>query len=45
MDLFSEPFAFRFGKKDEKKTTYLGYLTTMLVIGASVAYLVYLILS
>jgi hypothetical protein len=44
MDMFSEPFNFRFGKKDDTKKTSIGVLTSLLVISASVLYLVYLIL-
>jgi hypothetical protein len=42
--MFSEPFNFRFGKKDDTKKTSIGVLTSLLVISASVLYLVYLIL-
>jgi hypothetical protein len=44
MDMFSEPFNFRFGKKDDTKKTSIGVFTSLLVISASVLYLVYLIL-
>jgi hypothetical protein len=42
-DLFSQPFQFRFGSKDEVKKTSVGFLTSLLVVGLSFAYLIYLI--
>ena len=43
MDLFSQPFQFRFGKKNNTRSTTLGQLTSIVVVCASFAYMAYLI--